>query len=299
MRFNKIVRIGIVYDGAYFHRISDHYAYEHSRRSRIGISGLHNFIRNKVAECERIDEGICRIVEAHYFRGRFPADVAARNDRLLGDRKFEDVLTREGVMAHFLLLAGGEGDGSREKGIDVWLALEAYELVSIKQCDVVVLITGDGDHVPLARKLIALGARVMVLAWDISSDDGVRQTRTSQSLIDAVTYSVEMSPLINQRERDPLVNSLFMAPVIERTDVLPPAVQEGAQTGTVISLRTVENYGFIEPDAGGENIHFHFRAIENPDDLAEVTKSGARVSYVSTVNPKSKKITAREVVFLR
>ena len=295
MQVNKIIRIGIVYDGGYFHRISDHYAYDHIRKARISISGLHNFIRNRVAECERYDDGICRIVEAHYFRGRFPADLAAKSDRLLGDRKFEDVLTREGVMQHFLLLAGSEGDDTREKGIDVWLALEAYELVSVKNCDVIVLISGDGDHVPLVRKLIALGSRVMVLAWDVSAENGVRQTRTSQALIDAATYSVEMSPLIDQRERDPLIDALFMTPTIERVTASRPEIGEGIQSGKVINLRQIDKYGFIEPDGGGDNIHFHFSAIVDPDDVAAVAEIGTRVSFVPSWNQRKGLTTAKEV----
>lgn len=40
-----------------------------------------------------------------------------------------------------------------EKGIDVWFALEAYELATFRKFDYVVLITGDADHEMLVRKL--------------------------------------------------------------------------------------------------------------------------------------------------
>ncbi len=305
---NEIIRIGIVYDGSYFARISDHYAYEHERKARIHIQGLHEFIRQEVAACEQAELNTCRITEAHYFRGRFPADEAERRDSLTGDRRFEDVLIRAGVTPHFLLLALGEdGAPPREKGVDVWLALEAYELASVKRCNVIVLISGDGDHVQLVRKLNSLGARVMVLGWDIGP------TRTAQALINAATYPIEMAPRIDRRTPDPLVDGMFMpssaqsegrwtgrpSPVPVPNDPAPavrPETERVGRTehGTVTNLPMGRDYGFIQPDDGGENIHFHFSAVLTglgPRDIGV----GSRVGYVPTVNPSSGKLTARQV----
>ena len=54
-----------------------------------------------------------------------------------------------------------------EKGIDVWLALEALEQSYYKHYDFVVLLAGDGDYLPLLRKLNAFGIRVMLLFWEL------------------------------------------------------------------------------------------------------------------------------------
>ena len=83
------------------------------------------------------------------------------------ERVFDDVLVREGVTTHYLPLSP---DG--EKGIDVWLALEAMELALFKRFNVVVLVVCDGDFLPLVRKLNTLGTRVAVLAWDFQYVDG-------------------------------------------------------------------------------------------------------------------------------
>ena len=45
-QLNNLVRIGIFYDGYYFYKVSNYYKYEHDRRSRISIAGLHDFIRH-------------------------------------------------------------------------------------------------------------------------------------------------------------------------------------------------------------------------------------------------------------
>lgn len=76
-------------------------------------------------------------------------------------------------------------------------------------------MTGDGDYVPLVRKLNTIGTRVMLTAWDfqfIDKDQKERETRTSQALIEEVTYPVMMGDIIEDRARksDTLVNNLFV-----------------------------------------------------------------------------------------
>lgn len=166
---SRLTRIGVFYDGNYFLHVSNYYNYSHERRSRISISGLHAFIRRQVAEEEGVNERLCQIVDAHYFRGRLNAHEAnQRGNQLFYDRLFDDILMSEGVVTHYLPVKTYQGY-RQEKGIDVWLALEAFELAQYKKFDVVVLITSDGDYVPLIRKLNTLGSRIMVLSWDLNS----------------------------------------------------------------------------------------------------------------------------------
>ena len=158
----RLTRIGVFYDGGYFFHVSQYYNYHHERRARISISGLHRFVKEEVAKREQTDPNYCQIVDAHYFRGRLSASAAQSRDSLYKERVFENVLIHEGVTTHFLPLYP-----SGEKGIDVWFSVEAFELAVYKRFDVSVLVTGDGDYVPLARKLNTLGTRVMLLAWDL------------------------------------------------------------------------------------------------------------------------------------
>src|SRR5690606_2883217 len=117
----RIVRIGVFYDGHFFSHVSNYYFYHHERRSRISLTGLHAFLREEVARREEVDVHYCRIVDAHYFRGRLAAADAQERDVLMKERQFEDVLVREGVVPHYLpLLIDADGGPRREKGIDVW-----------------------------------------------------------------------------------------------------------------------------------------------------------------------------------
>jgi cold shock CspA family protein len=207
---SKLTRIGVFYDGNYFFHVSNYYQYQHARKARISIDGLHEFIRHQVSEAEGEDVKYCQIVDAHYFRGRPRAQEAEARGLLLRERQFDDILMREGVITHYLPL-GPDG----EKGIDVWLALETYELAIYKRFDVIVLIACDGDFLPLVRKLNALGARVMLLGWGFSYIDQSgkdRETRTAQVLLEEVTYPVLMHQIIDDRSRrgDPRIDQLFV-----------------------------------------------------------------------------------------
>lgn len=266
---HRLTRIGVFYDGNFFLHVSNYYHYVHRRRARISISGLHNFIRQKVAMEEGADAKYCQIVDAHYFRGRVRAQDAERRDLLLKERIFDDILMRQGVTTHYLPL-GPEGG---EKGIDVWLALEAYELAMYKRFDVSVLVASDGDFVPLLRKLNTLGTRVMVLSWDFQYTDQngqVKETRTAQSLLDEATYPVLMHQIIDDRSlrNDPLVNGLFVSSKETQVKAVfheeyPGNAPSMVERGRIQKLK--EGFGFIVPEQGGSNIFFYHGEVLNAD----------------------------------
>jgi len=268
---SKLLRIGIFYDGNYFSHVSNYYMYEHPRKSRISVSGLHRFIVHEISKAEGVSSERCRIVDAHYFRGRLSALEAQQRNALFRERQFDEVLMREGIVSHFLPLSTGG-----EKGIDVWLALEALELAIHKRFDVVVLIAGDGDYLPLVRKLNTLGTRVCVLGWDFQYTDNhgnKRQTRTAQTLLNEANYPILMNVLIEDRARksDPLINDLFLsAPnyVISPDKSKPKSLL----SGTVQAIK--EGYGFIRPENGGENLFFHYSDLVDVElfDLNEGDK---------------------------
>ncbi|HKH20436.1 MAG TPA: NYN domain-containing protein, partial [Gammaproteobacteria bacterium] len=198
----SLSRIAIFYDGNYFAEVSNYYRFQHERQARIDLRGLHNFVRYEVAQREKKDEHSCQIVEAHYFRGRFSADAALQKNSLEADRRFDDVLIRAGIVQHYYPM-DERGARPQEKGIDVWLALEAYDLAVHKRFDVLALVACDGDYVPLVRKLNGIGTRVMLLAWDFkySYNGRDKETRTAQTLISECSYPIMMHDEIDSRSR--------------------------------------------------------------------------------------------------
>ncbi len=286
---DALTRIGIFYDGNFFHVVSNYYAYHHPRKARLSIAGLHAFVRARVAHEERVDVRHCQVVDAHYFRGRFSAEEVEEAGKLFSERVFEDVLVREGVTTHYLPM----GPAGTEKGIDVWFALEAYELAIHKRFDVCVLVAGDSDYVPLARKLNTLGTRVMVLGWDFEYTDRnerLRTTKTSHVLLGEVTYPVLVSAMVEDETQSDLVKELFL-PVPSRIvpesaprEASAAAAREAAaerHVGTIQNLIEREadgqRFGFITPETGGENIWFGERDLEG---LAfSMLSRGETVSY--------------------
>ena len=298
----KLTRIGVFYDGNYFLHVSNYYAYHHERRSRISISGLNEFVRHRIAEEENKDFHLCQIVDAHYFRGRLSAqEASAEGNRLYYDRLFDDILMMEGVTTHYLPVRTNFQGFRQERGIDVWMALEAFELSLHKQFDVVVLIASDSDFVPLVRKLHTLGVRVMLLGWDYEffDEEGRRRsTVTSQFLWEEVTYPVAMQNVIeDDKEKDFPANRLFVErkklPVNESGEELV-AVEEGeVKTSTIFSLK--DGYGFISfPQTNNLFFHYSFLVDTDFNDLRE----GDMVEFTLSKNERGDPI-AKNVKLLR
>jgi uncharacterized LabA/DUF88 family protein/cold shock CspA family protein len=283
---NNIVRVGIFYDGYYFYKVSNYYKYEHHRKARISISGLHDFIRYEIASIMRIEDiRHCQIIDAHYFKGR--SSAKEMGEKVQSERVFEDILMRENIVNHYLPLRYGENNTWQEKGIDVWLALEAYELAIYKRFDVLVLVAGDGDYVPLVRKLNTLGTQVMLICWDYSynTENGtVAETRTSRQLLEEVLYPIVMNERIDRQPTAESVNGLF---VKEKRDPVTESIgniiamktadrsDERGLKSTIFSIK--DGFGFIK-DEENNNVFFYFDTLTNRDfDELEV---GMRVEYL-------------------
>lgn len=273
-----MLRIGVFYDGNYFLHVSNYYNYDHQRRRRLSVSGLHEFIRHQVAQEENVDVRLCQIVSAHYFRGRLNAfEAKQRGDTLYWDRVFDDILMSAGVMTHFIPIRSTFGR-REERGVDVNLALEAYDQAVHQKFDIMVLISSDGDYVPLIRKLNATGTRVMILSWDFEYENEIGKrmiTRTSQELLEEVSYPIAMHEMIDNRlkRNDPLINNIFVQTegkkafqmTTETTTNGHEALEEFEEgeilVGEIFSLKN--GYGFIKYPPN--NLFFHHTSVVDGD----------------------------------
>ncbi len=204
-------RIAVFYDGSFFQRVNQYYAYCHPRKQFFDIGGLHEYIRHRVAHFETGQNvSLCQIVEAHYFRGRFSLAASKAHGSLESDRLQDQILMYAGIVTHYYPMDETKSP-PQEKGIDVWLGLEAYDLAVHKRFDVLVLFSGDTDFVPLVRKVNGLGTRVMILGVDISPA-GQTPTKTSQRLIDEASYTVMISEEVDSKtaKGDPIIDGLFL-----------------------------------------------------------------------------------------
>ena len=217
---SPLKRIAVFYDGSFFTNVSNFYKYEHVRKKSLSFDGLHEFIRQKVAEKETNgNTSLCQIVEAHFFRGRFSLrSVQNRPDpqkQLEEDRFYEQLLMHAGIVTHFFPMNEAVNP-PEEKGIDVWLALEAYDLAVHKRYDVLVLFAGDQDFVPLIRKVNSIGTRVLFISVNITTDGNGNKVQrpifSSQKLIDEASYTIMLDEEVNSKKSkgDTTVDNLFV-----------------------------------------------------------------------------------------
>ncbi len=180
--------IGVFIDGGYYAKVNE--SLMGKAGLRINLTRLFDFICSRVAMLSGSRRQDSLITECHYFRGKYRATDAAELDLLYEERAFEDSLIENDVVFHYKHLrkfvSGGETD-IMEKGIDVWFALEAYELSMIRQFDYVVLVTGDADHEMLARKLNAVKIKTVLLTWNLDS-----HSSTSRLLHDEAWHHIEL-----------------------------------------------------------------------------------------------------------
>lgn len=215
---DKLVRVAVFIDGGYFDEVSRYYKFGHERGSRLSLEGTNAFIRRITAEKEHVEEDRVQVTESHYFRGRFSASDAEAAGKLRDQAAFDDILIRSNIRQHYLPVSTSGHGPPKERGIEVALALEAYERAVHGCYDVLALIGCDRDYVPLLGKLTAVGVPTLLLAWDFNYEfedyhgrTRQKETRTAHALIDAATYPVMMTEAIEDRVDDgKLIDRMFV-----------------------------------------------------------------------------------------
>lgn len=186
----NITSLGLSIDGGYYCKINDGL---YKVGCRLNLAKLSKYIRECIAGRFGLDASQCLITESHFFRGRFRMSDAKKAKRLESDRAFEDTLIENDVVFHYKHIAEMENGSIKEKGIDVWFALETYELAVYRDFDFVILITGDADHEMLARKIKALKKQVVLVTWNMEERDS-----TSPALKEEVTMHIDLDEIAKE-----------------------------------------------------------------------------------------------------
>jgi hypothetical protein len=262
----KIVRIGVFYDGTWFAYLSDFYATAHRRAARIALDGLHDAVRWYVhtATGRPLDE--CVVAEAHYARGRIDTPAAS----------FDAALTAAGVVRHDLPLVGG-----KEKGVDVQLALEAWDRAMTVPLQWVVLLTGDADFTPLVTRLGDRGVHVIVPVVDVPAADAPAWTpRTAAPLRAATHFTPGFDSLFAPADAAdyPLRRAFVRS---SEAVASPVGAPRGRRRGTVATWKSGQSHGFITDTRGGS-------WFVSRDDLPEgltLLLAGTPVSFTGSPVP--------------
>jgi uncharacterized LabA/DUF88 family protein len=188
-RHSKVINsIGLFIDGQYYYLVDQALK---SQSRRINLKGLMKFIQKAIAAKYDLDSASCVVTETHFFRGRYKAKVAAEKRQLLDDRKFEDRLIENDVILHYKHVYDMPDGMPHEKGIDVWFALEAFELALYRDFDFIVMITGDADYEMLARKIKTLKKPAILLSWHYDNQDP-----TAKALKEEMSYQININDLL-------------------------------------------------------------------------------------------------------
>lgn len=184
---SKIYSIGLFIDGNYFVLLDKGLG----NRSRVNIKGLIKYIQKSIADKYDLDPASCIVTETHFFRGRYKAHDARNKNLLFDDRKFEDRLIENDVIFHYKHVYDLPDGTQHEKGIDVWFALETYELALYRDFDFIVMITGDADYEMLARKIKSLKKPAILLSWHYDAQDP-----TAKALKEEINYYIDINSLL-------------------------------------------------------------------------------------------------------
>ncbi len=311
-----VVKIGLFIDGNYLLHTSNYYNYIHKEQRRLSLGGISRFITKKVAEHVECSQKECMIVEGHYFRGRLNAtDASQRGNQLYNDRVFDDIMMSEGIHTHYLPLRNLYVR-KEERGIDVWLSLEAFEKALLKKLDYVALIISDTDYVPLVRKLTSLGVKTILIGWEfeyLNEDNQRIVTKTSQDLINNSTISINLSKEIedaylNNNIED--ISDLFISQTLVKDcadNLNDQTVEQVAnydaddsdevkeiEVSEILSLK--QGYGFIKYPNNNLFFHYHdvvgdFAELEPNDTVEFIIKKNSEGQDVAK---KIKRISSNE-----
>ncbi|MCH8342974.1 MAG: NYN domain-containing protein [Planctomycetes bacterium] len=200
----SICRIGVFYDGSFF-AYAQAYFYHDRKLGWLSFRPLHTFFETFISKKDQSFSSY-KVVYASWHQGMFPGRNAT-DEQLRFDRRLYHDLMHAGVDPKYLPTS----QQRREKGTDVALAVDALQVGLDGKIDIAVLVTGDGDFVPLVRALNKHGIRVVAAYFDFQDARG-KKSFINERLLKCCNYEVDIGKLDGDREFAATFKSLFRTP---------------------------------------------------------------------------------------
>jgi len=201
---SMICRIGVFYDGSFFSH-AQKYFYHDRKLGWLSFQPLHVFFEAFIGRKEQ-GYSSYKVVYAAWHQGLFPGRDASE-EQLRFDRRRDHDLMHAGIDPKYLPTS----QQRREKGTDVALAVDALQVGLDGKIDIAVLVTGDGDFVPLARALNKQGIRVVAAYFDFEDSRGSKSF-INERLLKCCNYAVDIGKLDSDRDFGGTFKSLFRTP---------------------------------------------------------------------------------------
>ena len=199
-RETDFLRIGVFYDGTFFVR-AQNYFYGKGY-GWLSFQELHKLFENYIRTKEQGFSSY-RVVYSAWFQGLYKSSQATE-DNLRLDRKRHHDLLHAGIEPKNIPMSETQG----EKGIDVYMAVETLQIGLDKKIDIAILVTGDGDFVPLVRTLMKNGVKVLIAYFKYEEDNN-HKSFANERLISSANYSVNINDLENDKEFKAEFKSVF------------------------------------------------------------------------------------------
>lgn len=250
-RRNKI-SVAIFYDGNYIGRLSKYYASNNIVNYRLNIDVLNRYIKQEVATIASDTLSEIFIASSHYYRNRHSAPQAIhRKNQLFRDRIIDDILRTENIESHYSPYTNSSNKRD-DSYICSWLSCDLLEEAIIKDFDLVVLVAGDGDYIPVVRKLQARGVEVLVVGWDLEmcTENGI-DVKADEQLLSIANHSIVVNQALDENPEQ--LSDLLTAvanrnieqpkPQIKPSENQTVSEDDEREVSEVVTLKP--NFGFI------------------------------------------------------
>lgn len=199
MKEKNFLRIGVFYDGTYFSKAQNYFWGQ--KKGWLSFQELHKLLEKCIAAKEQ-GHSDYKVVYSAWFQG-LHKESSASEDKLRLDRKRHHDLLHAGIEPKNVPMSETQG----EKGIDVYMAVETLQVGLDDKIDIAVLVTGDGDFVPLVRALMKNSVRVLISYFEY--EDSGNKSFANERLINAANYSININKLEYDRDFKSDFNGIF------------------------------------------------------------------------------------------
>lgn len=196
---NVLCRIGVFYDGSYVTYARNHY-YHDRKIGWLDHQPLHLAIEGEVQNKVK-GFSTYKVVYAAWFQGLF-GEKSANEDQLRRERRLHLDLIHAGIDPKYVPMS----TSGKEKGVDVALAIDALQAGLDGKIDVAVLVTGDGDLVPVVRALMKQGVQVLIAYFDY---EGEGAAFINDRLHRAANFDFNISALEKDKNTKAVFRGLF------------------------------------------------------------------------------------------
>ncbi|MFN8333689.1 MAG: NYN domain-containing protein [Cyclobacteriaceae bacterium] len=204
MKNNKdFLRIGVFYDGTFFVK-AQNFLYGQGY-GWLSFQELHKLFEN-FSRTKEQGFSLSKVVYSAWFQGLYKSSQATE-DNLRLDRKRQHDLLHAGIEPRNIPMSETQG----EKGIDVYMAVETLQIGLDEKIDLAILVTGDGDFVPLVRALMKNGVRVMIAYFEFQEGDK-KLSFANERLLNSANYQLCINKLEYDKEFKAEFKSIFRKP---------------------------------------------------------------------------------------